>query len=98
MYADSEANEQAFTDYGLDETFREDLKKDYTALEAGTQRQADAKTESVGDTALIDTVCDQILDVRDTLNRMMKNVYKNNPQKLAEWKSAAHIETDEEEP
>lgn len=102
MYADSETHEKAFTDYGLEETFREDLKKDYTALETGTQRQADAKTESVGGTALIDTICDQILDARDTLNRMMKNVYKNNPQKLAEWKSAAHIETrapkDEEEP
>jgi hypothetical protein len=103
MYADSEAHEQAFKDYGLEATFRQDLKNDYTALESGTQRQADAKTESVGDTALIDDVCDQILDVRDTLNRMMKNVYRNNPQKLAEWKSAAHIETrapkdDEEEP
>jgi hypothetical protein len=102
MYADSEANEQAFTDYGLDETFRADLKADYTALESGTQRQADAKTESVGDTAQIDDVCDQILDVRDTLNRMLKNVYRNNPEKLAEWKSAAHIETraprDDEEP
>ncbi len=84
--------EKLFTDYGLAADFRQDLLADTDALADATHSQADAKRESVGDTAQIDDLLEKLMDLRESLKRIMKNLLVNNPEKMGEWRTASHIE------
>jgi len=92
VYADSEAVESDFIAYGLSKQFRNDLQADITALEAVSQSQADAKRTGVGANAQTAAILKDALDDRQTLNRILRNHYRSNPQKLAEWQTAWRIE------
>jgi hypothetical protein len=84
--------QQIFTGYGLKTDFREELIENVNALAGSTHTQADAKLTSVGETAQINALLEDFMDVRETLKRVMKNLLKDNPQKLAEWLTASRIE------
>lgn len=92
VYADSEVYKTDFTAYGLKPGVRTDLQEDIDALEATSQSQADAKRTSVGANAAANAALEEAMNARETLNRMMRNHYRDNPQKLAEWLTAWRIE------
>jgi len=61
------------------------------ALEAAISRKAGARIEGVGATAGIDDEIERGMQAETILDSIMKNVYYDNPVKLAEWKTARHI-------
>lgn len=98
IYADSNADAVKFRGYGLTPVYREALNTDITAFENSGQGQIDAKLAGVGKTAKIDALVEQFMNIHEPLNQMMKNLLMDDPQKLAEWKSAAHIERKKSRP
>lgn len=81
-----------FKDYGLAGSFLADLTTAADAFEASFSNTASATAEHVTATA------DEAAKVRDgmvivrVLDGIVKNIYANNPGKLAAWLSASHVE------
>jgi len=90
--ADAPANQAGFDKYALTAQFFNELKINVDGLRETSQEQADAKRTSVGATADIEAILEDTLDTREELDRALKNHYRDNPQKLAEWLTASHIE------
>lgn len=90
--ADAAAYQAEFSLRGLTAQFFTDLATDVAEFKQITQQQADAKRTAVGSNAEIEAILKDALDVRADLNNAIKNHYRNNPQKLAEWMTACHIE------
>lgn len=67
------------------------LADDIAALDAAIRAKASAHTEGVGATAGVDEEIERGLKAEIILDSIMKNVYYDNPTKLAEWKSARHV-------
>ena len=67
------------------------LADDLDALEAANAAKATAEIEGIGATAGVDEEIERGMDAEIILDSIMKNVYYNNPVKLAEWKSARHV-------
>jgi len=91
FYADSEAVEQIFEDYGYI-NFRATLLALINEFEAAINAQDAAQRARVGANASIDDIVDRALSGRRTLTIIVPNLFSNNPAKLAEWASASHIE------
>jgi hypothetical protein len=79
-----------FTDLGMPADVIEDLEADIAAFEAAYNAQGDARRGGVGANADIDRILDELLEVKQNLNVVARNIYRCNPQKLAEWKTAYH--------
>ena len=92
IYEDSAADRAKFGEYGMKPTFRDDLSADIAAFESAGQEQTGAMTSSVGETANLDSLVERFMDIHQPLNQIMKNVFADDPEKLAEWRTAAHIE------
>ena len=92
FYADSEAVEAKFTDYGFEEDFRDDLDVLIDEFDAAINGQDSALRERVAANATIDELLDAALNGRRTLLVIVPNIFRNNPGKLADWASASHIE------
>lgn len=90
--ADAAAYQAEFARRGLTAQFFTDLAADVAEFKETAHSQADAKRTSVGSTAEIEAILEDALDVRAELHNALKNHYRNDPQKLAEWLTAAHIE------
>jgi hypothetical protein len=92
-FIDDAAEYQAeFSLRGLTAQFFTELAADVAEFKETAQNQADAKRTGVGSTADVEDILEDALDVRADLNTAIKNHYRNNPQKLAEWLTACHIE------
>ena len=81
----------AFVGLGVPSTLVDELAADIDALEQAIGAKAGAHIEGVGATAGIDEEIEKGMTAEKFLDNMMKNVYRNNPVKLAEWKSARHV-------
>jgi hypothetical protein len=92
VHADSAAFEDNFIAYGLPKKFRDNLQANIDALEAVSQSQANAKRTSVGANAKTNAILKDAITNRKTLDRALRNHYRPNPQKLAEWQTASRIE------
>lgn len=92
IYNDSAADREKFFAYGLKSTFRDDLNADITAFEGAGEGQSGAKLSGVGETANINALIERFMKIHPVLNQLMKNLLADDPENLAEWKSAAHIE------
>jgi len=90
--ADAAAFQAEFALRGLTAQFFTELAAAVAEFKETAQQQADAKRTSVGTTADVEDILEDALDVRADLNTAIKNHYRNNPQKLAEWLTACHIE------
>ena len=90
--ADAAAHQAEFTKRGLTAQFFTDMAADVAEFKETAHSQADAKRTGVGTTADVEAILEDALDVRADLNTAIKNHYRNNPQKLAEWLTACHIE------
>ena len=90
--ADAPAHQADFNKYALSAQFFADLQTDVDEFRQIAHGQADAHRSSVGSTADAEAILEDTLDVREELDRALRNHYRNNPQKLAEWLTASHIE------
>lgn len=98
VHADSDAVKAHFVAYGLPEKFREDLQADITALEAAAEAQTDAKRTTVGANAAAEATLDDALEARRTLDRILRNHFRSDAQKLAEWLTASRVERAPQKP
>lgn len=80
-----------FTGRGISAAETQFLADDIAALDAANSRKAGAHIESVGATAGIDDEIERGMNAEVILDSIMKNIYYDNPVKLAEWKSARHV-------
>ena len=76
---------------GIPATFIDELNDDINTLERAIAAKAQANTETVGATAGIDDEIERGMDAEEILDAILKNVYRSNPVKLAEWMSARHV-------
>jgi hypothetical protein len=99
--ADVPPDKDKFAEYALFDAFFTALTAKVVGYRLASQEQADGKREGVGATAEAEDALRATLATRKELDRVIKNHYRNNPQKLAEWLTASHIrrkqETDEPE-
>ena len=89
---DAAAYKNDFTKYALTEEFFSTLAANVAGFADASHGQADAKRTGVGATADVEATLEDLLDNRRNLDRAIKNHCRDNPQKLAEWLTASHIE------
>ena len=80
-----------FMRLGVPEDLFDKLNDDINSLETAIAAKVQANTETVGATAGIDDEIERGMDAEEILDAIMKNVYYDNPVKLAEWMSARHV-------
>lgn len=90
--ADAPASKDILEKYALNTNFWTNLGTKIAEFREAWQQQADGKRASVGATADAEAVLEDTLDNFKELDRVLKNHYRDNPQKLAEWLTASHIE------
>lgn len=83
---------QQFIDYGLPADFLADLEADIEAYEAAITDKNEALDAGVGATANIGATVKQTLQAVRRLRGIVPNLFAGNAAKLAEWKSASHVE------
>ncbi len=89
---DAEAIKQSFEDYGMDKNFitRLRTKADFAAA---AKAKAEASTGGrVGATSTLEQDVDDASDLVESLNPIVKKIYRNNPANLAAWKFASRVE------
>ncbi len=89
--AQAVANEAEFVSLGKPKTDATDLTADLDAFEAAQVAKAEANQDTVGATAGIDNETDAGMKAAKILDAIMSNVYRDNPVKLAAWRTARHI-------
>ena len=80
-----------FAARGITTAETEALADDIASLDAAIRAKASANTEGVGATAGVDAEIERGMDSEIVLDSIMKNVYYDDPVRLAEWKSARHV-------
>lgn len=90
--ADAPANKTYFDKYALTTEFFTELETDTAEFREAAHGQADASRTNVGAHADTEAILKDTLDTRGELDRALRNHYRNNPAKLAEWLTASHIE------
>jgi Fe-S-cluster formation regulator IscX/YfhJ len=83
--------ENEFASLGIAKTYADALEDDIDALEAAMTAKTSAQLEGVGATAGIDAEIDKGMDDEKVLDAIMRNVYRDNPVKLAQWMTARHV-------
>jgi hypothetical protein len=81
-----------FLTLGLDATFLTQLNTDITAFEALITSKGSGVGAQAGATGGLQSAAHQAAVALHVLNTIVKNTYKNNPAKLAEWATASHVE------
>jgi len=69
-----------------------DLNERIAALEAAIDTQGSGTTDHVESRGAIEQALERGLDVRRTLDAVVRNKYEGNPAIMAKWTSASHIE------
>lgn len=90
FYNNSADHVSKFTDLYLDDDFREQLLGLTNAVE--NEMTDNANAERSGATGGIGSEVRLINKDAKKLNVMVRNKYEDNPQKLAAWKTASHLE------
>ena len=80
-----------FASLGIPATLADELDADITAMEAAMSAKASGQMETVGATAGIDEQIEDGMKAEKILDSIMKNVYFDNPVKLAEWATSRHV-------
>lgn len=89
---DSESLEAKFVRFGTDAGYREELQTLLTRIEAHNA-QSDTNLEKRGEaTGGLTDAAKRGMENSRRLDRVVRNVYKNNPRKLAAWIIASHLE------
>jgi hypothetical protein len=89
---DAVAFQAALVSTGLAADFIAHLNADITAFEAVVTAKGSGLGEQVGATGGLEDTAQKAAIALHVLGTVVKNTYKNNPAKLAEWATASHIE------
>jgi hypothetical protein len=81
-----------FIAHEMPANFLEDLSADISAFAAAIAAQGDAIGDRVAARSLVSDQIDRGMELRSGLDIIVKTKYANDPQALAEWASASHIE------
>jgi hypothetical protein len=90
--SDAVAFTAQFTSVGLPATFITQLNADITAFEASISAKGAGVGTQSGATGGLENAAHQAAVALHVLNTVVKNTYKNNPSRLAEWATASHVE------
>lgn len=83
-----------FVAHELEADFVTHLKGDVDTVGKDKDEHEISREEGVGDTAEIDLLVEKGMKSAQTLDAIMHNKYDANPQVLAEWRTARHVEAD----
>lgn len=83
--------EADFARRGIPKELAGQLEADINAMEAAMSAKASGQMETVGATAGIDAEIERGMAAEKILDSMMRNVYDDNPVKLAAWRTARHV-------
>jgi hypothetical protein len=89
---DAPAFSAAMISLGLDANFIVHLTDDITAFETAISAKGTALGTRVGATGGLEDTAHNAAIALHVLNTVVKNTYKNNPARLAEWATASHVE------
>ncbi|HEY5298372.1 MAG TPA: hypothetical protein VIK59_10645 [Verrucomicrobiae bacterium] len=78
----------------MDANFVTALQTDRTAVTTAQNQQESNRETGVGNTATIGQLIAQGMKAMTTLDAIMHNKYASNPDKMAAWFTASHIERD----
>lgn len=92
FHADSAPFEAQFQEYDLPPTFRDDLLAQIAAVEQAASSADTAENERGGATGGLTAVFRDAGKISRRLNAIVQNKYDNNPQKMAAWAIASHLE------
>ncbi|MEQ1879047.1 MAG: hypothetical protein ABL958_20575, partial [Bdellovibrionia bacterium] len=84
---EAQANDTDFSALGKQPADAVALTTDLDDFEAADAAQAEGKQDTVGATAGIDDEIDEGMKAEKFLDAIMTNVYRDNPIKLAQWKT-----------
>lgn len=84
--------QQQFIDYGMPADFLARLQAEIEAYEQAVTQKNTAFDERVGATANIGATVKETLKAVRRLRGIVPNIFTGNAAKLAEWKSASHVE------
>lgn len=98
FHTDSATYEANFIAYGLPATFRADLDADADAFQAETGDAAVAKAERVGAGDALVAAVEYEMQLKRTLDPIVRITYKGEPGKLAAWASAFAVEAAPKKP
>jgi len=77
---------------GLDANFLANLGTDITNFEAAISAKSAGTGTQAGATGGLEDAAHKAAVALHVLNTVVRNKYKNDPQKLAEWATASHVE------
>ena len=80
-----------FTRLGMRTSFVEDLTADIADYEQAINDKSGAQGAAVGATAGIDEAVENGMQAANIVSSIMRNVYEDNPVKLADWMRARHV-------
>ena len=89
--ADAVAFQAQFVSMGLDADFITHLTADITDFAAAVTTKGTGQVARGGATGGLDDAAHQAAVALHVLNTVVKNKYKNDPIKLAEWATASHL-------
>ena len=84
--------QQQFIDFGMSPDFIAGLQAAIADYEQSITQKNTAMDEGVGATANIGTIVKETLKAVRRLRGIVPNIFAGNAAKLAEWKSASHVE------
>jgi hypothetical protein len=90
--ADATGLAASFIEYELPANFLIDLAADIAAFEAAEDDQSTGLTNRVGATRSVEQAIMEGTAALRKLDPLMRNKYRNQPVKLAEWFSTSHVE------
>lgn len=76
----------------MPENFLEVLAGQIERFEGAINNHNLHKGERAAASALLDDVCSRVISLRRELDPMVRNKYHNDPEKLALWETASHLE------
>jgi hypothetical protein len=82
----------SFIEYGMPAGFLEDLTGQIRAFESAVNAQEGGRRESITATAAIEEAIERGMQLVRRLDAIVRNVFRDQPAKLAAWESARHIE------
>jgi HPt (histidine-containing phosphotransfer) domain-containing protein len=90
--AEGETMAAEFTSRGLPATFLSELSASITEVESAREAQDQARREESAATAALSLAEQQLLDTVRELSPVVRNIFRNDPARLASWESASHVE------
>ncbi len=81
-----------FIAYAMDPNFVQDLINDLAAIDGKTGEQDEDQQDATGDTARIRSLIKEGREVIRSLRTSVKNLYRRDPEVMAKWHTASHIQ------